>query len=477
MSELGSVVSRPMTRGSVAAAALAQSVPESSANAFVDLMNSPQDVLADQLKAGEYKDIQELCKFIGVSAKGARAELAARVLEFKSKLASGDACMPAIVGTRGGVSVELLSTPENRPGRFREPHLGGPVLSWPGSDQVPALPGSINPSSNAAAADEPMDESDPLQKSDPWKHFALSTPQTRRSNNAHSGITPALSEKFQRMEEFLNTPGSLEPSAPITTSDDNPVLAAILAGVQSLQRNSVTREQMKQLVELQREEFHTYVRAETEPLHNAVTELHCGVVKLSHDTHQASERITKLEGRVTQFQSSGAFEQVRDANDPAYKQIAFLNFPAESSVYQRLKAMHDFMSTHFPKVTPVGTNLFSDNNGDPSIHGFVQVVDSKCAKRIVEECAAQKWKVDGFPNVRVKRAKAAVDLNRDWALHRAEELVKQHPAAAGKAVALERGSSTRERGIYIDGVRVFEQVGIFSKDGVFLHAFASLCLR
>ena len=89
----------------------------------------------------------------------------------------------------------------------------------------------------------------------------------------------------------------------------------------------------------------------------------------------------------------------------------------------------------------------------------------------------KKWKVDGFPNAIVKRAKVAVDLNRDWALHRAEELVKQHPAAAGKAVALERGSSTRERGIYIDGVRVFEQVGRFSKDGVFLHAFASLCLR
>ena len=88
-----------------------------------------------------------------------------------------------------------------------------------------------------------------------------------------------------------------------------------------------------------------------------------------------------------------------------------------------------------------------------------------------------KMEVDGVPNVRVKRPKAAVDLNRDWALHKAEELVKQHPAAAGKAVDMERGSSTRERGIYADGVRVFEQLGRFSKDGVFLHAFASLSPR
>ena len=37
-------------------------------------------------------------------------------------------------------------------------------------------------------------------------------------------------------------------------------------------------------------------------------------------------------------------------------------------------------ATHFPKITPLCTNL--------SVHGFVQVVDRKCAKRILEECAA-----------------------------------------------------------------------------------------
>ena len=110
------------------------------------------------------------------------------------------------------------------------------------------------------------------------------------------------------------------------------------------------------------------MRAETETLHTAVSQIHSNVDKLAHDTHQVALRMGKLESRVGRVQSSGVDEPLRDANDPAYAQIAFLNFPAESSVYQRLKAMHDFMSTHFPKVTPVGTNLFSDNKGDPSIH-------------------------------------------------------------------------------------------------------------
>ena len=77
------------------------------------------------------------------------------------------------------------------------------------------------------------------------------------------------------------------------------------------------------------------------------------------------------------------------------------------------------------------------------------------------------WKLDEFPDVKIKRAKAAVDMNRDWALRRADELVKQHPATAGNTVTLERGSNMRERGIYIDGVRVFDQGSRFSKDGVF----------
>ena len=57
-------------------------------------------------------------------------------------------------------------------------------------------------------------------------------------------------------------------------SDDNPVLAAILAGVQNLQRTSVTRDNLKQLVDFQREEFMTMIRAETEPLHTAVGKFH-----------------------------------------------------------------------------------------------------------------------------------------------------------------------------------------------------------
>ena len=94
MSDSVSALSRPATRGSIAAAAAAQSVAEPASISFLQIMLLSLDTIAIQLKTGEYKDVQELCKFIGVSAKGARAELEARVLEFKTKLESGEVCMP-----------------------------------------------------------------------------------------------------------------------------------------------------------------------------------------------------------------------------------------------------------------------------------------------------------------------------------------------------------------------------------------------
>ena len=112
-----------------------------------------------------------------------------------------------------------------------------------------------------------------------------------------------------------------------------------------------------------------------------------------------------------------------------------------------------------------------------SKHGYVQFADSKYAKRVIDECKSAEHRVVGFPEVKIKRANSAVDRNRDWALYHAEELIKKHPSAVGKAVVRERGSATRERGVYVDGINVFEQMGRYTRDGVFLHDFANLRLR
>ena len=113
--------------------------------------------------------------------------------------------------------------------------------------------------------------------------------------------------QFANIGCVLSTP---EPDVPppMPSSDEHIVLAAILAGVQNLQRNYVTRDQMKQLVDLQRQEFLTLVRAETEPLHCAVNQLHSNARTIVHGTFQVSERMNTLENRVAQFQNAVSFE-------------------------------------------------------------------------------------------------------------------------------------------------------------------------
>ena len=410
--------------------------------------------------------------------KGARAELERRILEFKTKLDAGDAILPSalpsdsLVSLAGG-GVGDVSTPERRDGRRRSPHRGNTVVTWPAVASLPSYDGmgESAPLPNAASTVE-----DPLQQSDPWKTYMLSTPMTRRSDAAHSGLTPTLESKFQKLDEFLNM-AAVDASPPMPQSDDNPVLAAILAGVQNLQRTSVTRDSLKQLVDFQREEFMTMIRAETEPLHTAVGQLHSNLNNVGRETYKLNARINAIESRVVQIGNSGNHEPTRDASDPAYNQVAFLNFPEQSTVQQRIEAMGSFMKIHFPKITPVSTNLFSDKKGEPSVHGYVQFADSKYVKRVIDECKSAEHRVVGFPEVKIKRANSAVDRNRDWALYHAEELIKKHPSAVGKAVVRERGSATRERGVYVDGIRVFEQMGRYTRDGVFLHDFASLHLR
>ena len=58
-----------------------------------------------------------------------------------------------------------------------------------------------------------------------------------------------------------------------------------------------------------------------------------------------------------------------------------------------------------------------------SENGFV-LVGSKYVKHIVDTCKSDILKLTGFEAVKIKRAKPAVDRNRDWAPFREEGLIK-----------------------------------------------------
>ena len=106
-------------------------VTDSSAGGFESFVALSLPMLTEQIKTGDYRQIQELCRFIGISAKGARPELEIRILDFKSKLDAGEVTLP----TSGTAPA---STPERREGRKRSPHRGSTVVPWPKVGPLPA---------------------------------------------------------------------------------------------------------------------------------------------------------------------------------------------------------------------------------------------------------------------------------------------------------------------------------------------------
>ena len=158
---------------------------------FDSIIGLPYSVLTDEIKTGDYRQIQDFCRFLGLPVKGARAELERRIFEFKTKLDAGDAILPSALPSDSRVSlagggVGDVSTPERRDGRRRSPHRGNTVVTWPA---VASLPSYDRMDESAPLPDAASTVQDPLLQSDPWKTYMLSTPMTRRSDAAHSGLT------------------------------------------------------------------------------------------------------------------------------------------------------------------------------------------------------------------------------------------------------------------------------------------------
>ena len=72
---------------------------------FQDIIAMPSSMLEEQLKTGDYKQIQEFCRYLGISLKDARAELERRILEFKTKFDASETALPAGPPPESHVSV------------------------------------------------------------------------------------------------------------------------------------------------------------------------------------------------------------------------------------------------------------------------------------------------------------------------------------------------------------------------------------
>ena len=141
---------------------------------------------------------------------------------------------------------------------------------------------------------------------------------------------------------------------------------------------------------------------------------------------------------------------------------------------ERMAAMKAFMSTNFPKIQYLHASLFPDKNGEPTANGFVEFASPKQARIVTTSVRSKDLKVSGHAAVKIKPAKTDIDMNRDWVLRSAGELVRKSPLSSGKVVTVKKAEG---RGVYVNEALVFEQPGRYSRDGIFLGEFSDSKLR
>lgn len=127
--------------------------------------------------------------------------------------------------------------------------------------------------------------------------------------------------------------------------------------------------------------------------------------------------------------------------------------------------MKKFMDKHFKGVQRVYSDHF---NAKAS---FVHLSTPTIAKFVFDKLRGKT--VDGFLRVKVKPALTAVDITRNWALYRAEELISKDAKLNGREVELWKG---KDRGVYVAGVAAFLQKERLDPHGHFVHGFEHLKL-
>ena len=185
------------------------------------------------------------------------------------------------------------------------------------------------------------------------------------------------------------------------------LLAPLTAKLDNLALNAVTKTDLTRLQEDLKEHTKQTVDAAVAPVQAEVQQL--------------STRVTKLESGT----SSGEAGKLLDALDPAHKRVDFVGFRESDSADQRLKAMEEYLAK-FPSCKPLALgNYYTGpyNARTLTKAGYAEYTDADAAKASLKQLKGD-FESNGV-KVTVKAALPKKNLTRNWALRKAEELLKK----------------------------------------------------
>ncbi len=455
---------------------------------YDELLALPEEEFEARLDGGDYRELQAMCKYIGISAGGSAGDLKRRLLEHK---AQSDAPVKSPEGRTGRARSprRAVAAPQSRASAVSEAVEAAERVSaaaasasaprsWP-PPPVPAMPNTTAqvdprtlsaaefqakfPGGAAAASSEMAVDTKDIQQS---SFYGTPLGRTQRAQGVQSGFTPKLREEHQTLEAFLGGNEKSLPEAPPmphveTTDPTMKVLldgqAALLRGVNELRSTVVTRDALAHFYELQSQEMQTYVSAETAPLHNAVGRLGHDTQQLSRDAVQQFDRIGRLESRFDALKVAGPRK-----DDSSFRKLAFKGIPGNISAIERIRTIEEWMATHFKdirvKVSNVHRGAYERNVLRP-LTGvtLVEFNDSDIKRHVQQQIEADpaRYKCTiGGKQISIKQAKSESASQRDGALNRAADVVKTDHRAAGKEI---KKIHVGDRGVKVGDVYVFKQ--------------------
>ena len=191
---------------------------------------------------------------------------------------------------------------------------------------------------------------------------------------------------------------------------------------------------------------------------------------LHEEAELESAKVRKLEALYEDLRQKFEAANVgfkRDKFDPAMARVRFTGFKDTDVDDDKVKAIQDFMRTNFKTVRVMHTDHFSKKAS------FVQLSTPKITKFVLDTAKAQKMTVVGYSHVEIKPALTAIDMSRNYALFKAEELIKEDPKSANKTVETRMG---KDRGVYVSNIEAFRQKERFDPKGSFEGEFVHLRL-
>ena len=313
-----------------------------------------------------------------------------------------------------------------------------------------------------------------------------------RHSIAQSSLSPdilAAKARVTEMRERLKKPVDHPTSEP-----SNADLMSVILGMRDMMA-------LKEDVQVAKLETVQEIRTELAPIREHIADVEAKADRAVEDTKRALQETKQLHDRLAKVETSGASAVVEarlkraesqiaallrqsDKHDPAHKRLAFIGFSNATGSEARKVAMELFLREHAPSHAPRAYGNFTSWSSETSGRiisrvSYAEFESSNAAeaalkniKAKVPKCEKDGVAIAGSEHMKIRRAKSQLNIDRDTALRKAEEIIKAAPAAAGKTV--ER-KGYADRSVLVNGEVAFQQdkKGV---SGIFFAPFADLSI-